>query len=728
MTEKISRKFYFGKDIRKGYFASVYNYRPRNENILERKGEIFAVLRLKANPTFDLVTAGGILLDYFHETYFEIQETSTLMALEKTVIASGKHLAKLIDNDEKVAETGVEIDLIATALVGNVAYFVKAGKGSLMILRGSELVDLTEALKDPSGESMVEVASMELEERDRLFMGTESASKYLKREKIINILEEFDVDNFPRSEKENFDHALMIIGYGLDVKSVPQEEIEPPLNIEIDERSEPEDEEILKSEGLEDEIEETGDEIDEIEKAQEEDKSYEQTLDGDIDEGGEESSDATQVRSQKTYMVFLRNAVGKIKSIPDELKQRKRVKLHQETVKVGKTKLPKKVLLGLFVGIILLSALGVGIKMAIENNEKKIQQEETKTSLDTLEAKVTELENLVTDIKLVDSAEKRTTGLQLVQEANAELKKVEGKTDVEDKVKDFKGRINNSENYLNRIIPVVSEDRLVDVASFFPDAQISDITATDTKIYLTDESQGKIYSMNLDGSSLQEEVTGLKNPTSITTDQKGKVIFLDESQDNRLAVYDTETKTTKRIAGTSTSKIGEIADIEYAEIAGGRIYLIDKTNKKVMYTEKSGDNYGLPASRFELAELATGKDIYIIDNKIYVLLDYKQGLYRFLNGQDDTPELTGLNVGEDLLSAKGMFIDGVNMYFSDQEGKRITVFEKGVTSAKFVGQYKTSEEIFKNIKDIVVNTKQQKLFVLDNSEVYGLDLKQLNEL
>jgi len=746
MTEQISRKFYFGKDIRKGYFASVYNYRPRNENILAKKGEIFAVLRLKSNPDFDLVTAGGILLDYFHETYFEIQEESTLLALEKTVISSGKHLGKLIDNDEKVSESGIEMDLIATAIVGNFAYFVRAGESGLMILRDDELVDLSVALKDPSGESLVEIASMELVSGDRLFMSTQGAVKHVDNDKIKIILEKFDIDKFPISEKDNFDHAVMIIGYEIDDQGVTKESNATPAVAEVVEAESTEDEENEVED--EKEPEEVTDDNPDMEAEEKSDVPVELTDDIELDEEGdlilpedineisEDEKSTDQVTSdhkkvKKTYMVVLDKLLLRIKAIPSLLKKKGEGKRfdREKSLNVGKFKLPKKILLGVIIILVLLAALLIGIKIAVQNNEKKVQQEETQTSLANLETKVAELENIVADVKLADSTEKRTQGIALVSESRDEISKVEGKKDVEQKVNDFKTRISDAENFLNRIIPVTKDDRLVDVASFFPDAVIGDITATDSKIYLTDSALGKIYSVNPDGTSLTEEISGLKNPSAITVDMKGKIIFLDESEDNRMAVYDIAAKTTKRVAGTSTAKIGDIADIEYAEIAGGRVYLIDTTNKKLMYVEKSGENYGLPASRFELPELSTGKDVFIIDNKIYVLAEFKQGLYRFLNGKDDTPELTGLNPGEDMLKATGMYIDGVNMYFADQANRRIAVFEKGVASSKFEGQYKAQDEkIFAGLQDLVVNTKLQKIFVLDNSEVYVLDLKEINEL
>jgi len=371
----------------------------------------------------------------------------------------------------------------------------------------------------------------------------------------------------------------------------------------------------------------------------------------------------------------------------------------------------------------------VGVRQAVKNNTEKVQTEEAQVSLEVLTQKVETLETLVAEIKLNDSTEKRQQGINEVALARAEIDKVKDFEQVKTEVEAFSARVQVADDYFNRIVPVSEDNKLVDVASFFPDASLSDVAFSSTKIFLSDSGLGKIYSVNFDGTDLQEIVSDLTNPTSLTVDTQGKVFFLDDSSENRIGIFDPTTKTTKRLAGTSTSRIGEVGSIEFAEISGGRVYLVNKTDKKVMYLEKSGDNYGLPASRFELAELVTGKDIYIIDNKIYVLAEINQGLYRFLNGQDDSPELIGLPEGEDMNKSTGMFVDGTNIYFTDPENKRVAVFDKGVQTAKFKGQYKSRDgEMFGELLDVVSVVAQGKIYTIDKSVLYELDLTGLNEL
>lgn len=750
MNESVSRKFYFSKEIQKGYLATVYNYKPRNENILARKGEVFAVLRLKSDPGFDLITAGGILLDYFHETYFEIQEASTLLALEKTVISSSKHLAKLIDNDNKVGKTGIEMDLIAMSIVDNVAYFVNAGSSALKVLREGELVDIKSALKDPSGEGMVEVASMELMPDDRILISTEAVSKLLKKDETERLLNKFDLDDFPKKEKNSYEHALMIVGYKIGEKS----EEKPTAILDTDEDDKTlgeliasEKEEVLvESEFVDDTLtldttpiiektDELGpDEKDVDDETKSEEKETQDSSD-DIDKTPEEEPTKDErepltIREEKTYKVLLTKLTNKLKLLPKRVKSSMN-KSQPELVPSRQSidKPNQKMIIIVLVLFLLSGALYVGVRQAVKNNTEKVQTEEAQVSLEVLTQKVETLENLIAEIKLNDSTEKRQEGINEVALARAEIDKVKDFEQVKTEVEAFSARVQVAEDYFNRIVPVSEDNKLVDVASFFPDASLSDVAFSSTKIFLSDSGLGKIYSVNFDGTDLQEIVSDLTNPTSLTVDTQGKVFFLDDSSENRIGIFDPTTKTTKRLAGTSTSRIGEVGSIEFAEISGGRVYLVNKTDKKVMYLEKSGDNYGLPASRFELAELATGKDIYIIDNKIYVLAEINQGLYRFLNGQDDSPELIGLPEGEDMNKSTGMFVDGTNIYFTDPENKRVAVFDKGVQTAKFKGQYKSRDgEMFGELLDVVSVVAQGKIYTIDKSVLYELDLTGLNEL
>lgn len=762
MIDQVSNKYYIPKQVKKGHWVSVYNYRPKNESILSKKGEVFAVLSLRSDPKFDLITAGGIFLDFFHETYFEIQEASTLTALEKTVKSSGKHLEKLIDKDPNVGKSGIQLDILALSVVENYAFFVKAGDAVLEFIRDDKCVNLIPALKDPTGEKTVGVASMLLEDGDRLLIGTKDVSEKYKKVDYEKILKEYDFEVLKIDEKKDEGLAMMAVSFG-EVKeevsgeemnvavagavggavvadSLVEDEVEDedletaPEDNGLETETVPVDERIVTEEKTEEaELSELEDKKDES-KEEEFDEKNEEVEDVEKSNNDEMIDEKEEVeketKSQKTYRVMLGNLAEKIKSLPDEAKSFVNEKKTGGNVSIGKTTLPKNVIIIGIIIIVLAGGLYFGIRTAITSNQEKVQEEQAAVSLAELESLVEDIENLKSEVQSSDSNEQRQQGLDLVEEAKVELESLQGIESVATEVEQYEAQIQDAEDFFNRTVAITDATPLVDVASFFPDAVVSDLVLLGNNVYMTDSGLGKIYKVNKDGSELVEVVGDLESPSSITADDRGNLIFLDNNDDNRLGVLNPETKQISRLAGTSPDRLAQVTAIEFVNILDGRIYLVNQSGSQVMYLQRSGENYGLPVTRFELAELSTGKDLQVIDNKIYVLAEYEQGLYRFLDGQDDTPTLTGLDEGEDLLGATGLFVDGVNIYFSDPATGKVLVFDKGVESARLKGQYiaRTDQQIFDSLKDLISDNSEGSLFVISNNSLYKLDLGAINEL
>lgn len=761
MIDKIPNIYYIPKQVQKGQWASVYNYRPKNENILAKKGEVFAVLNLKSDPGFDLITAGGIFLDFFHETYFEIQEESTLSALEKTVISSGKHLEKLINNDKSVSENGIQLEILALSIVDKYAYFVKAGDMTLQFLRDDNCVSLLPALKDPTGEKIVEVASMELLRGDRILLGTKALTDDYKKQDLEDVLSKFEITGLKIDEKKDSELAIMLVEFQTDdedetedmglvapavaMGAVVAEEADLETSDSLDNSDtevepEAEDDEvevINNSEELENEedtVNESNEEISDDEFTVVEDLEKPENEDDeempDNEDKPKNEKNGKNGKNGKTYQVMLDSTKAKIKSFPRSIKGFVQEKKSGGNVKVGKTELPKNMIIIGVVIILLAGGLYFGVRKAITANQEKVEQEQAQVSLTELDNKVKEIESLVVEIQTTDSNEQRQEGLALVDEANALVAELQGVESVSSEVADYEARINSAEDFFNRTVAITTSAPLVDVASFFPDASISDIALSGETIYMTDSGLGKIYSVAKDGSGLTELVSDVEGASSISVDDRGNIIFLDNNEDNRIGVLDPKTKSIKRLAGTSVSTLSQVSALEFVNILDGRIYLIDQSGARVMYMQRSGDNYGLPVSRFELAELTTGKDLQVIDNKIYTIAQIKEGLYRYLDGQDDTPQFTGLEDGDNLLGASGFYVDGVNMYFSDPSKGRVMVFDKGVETARFKGQYiaRTDGEIFNGLGDLVADNSNGSIFVISNNSLYKLDLNSVNEL
>lgn len=390
-----------------------------------------------------------------------------------------------------------------------------------------------------------------------------------------------------------------------------------------------------------------------------------------------------------------------------------------------------------FIGVVIIVVLGVlyfsitGILSSLDAKEKYREAEIHLKSAKTLVDDVDEIAPVKAKAESSDLGKQEL--FTKLTEAEDELSKIGDIEDLKKDAEELKIKISELRDLLNRTIALLNPTELIDFASSFPGSNTVDIDINNGEIFVADKEYGKIYRVSYTGGSPSELTSDLDQPRSISIDDNGDIIVLDANEDMGLSTVSIADGVVKRHAGTSTFRVGNITQIEFTDILGGRVYGIDQSLKQVVYLSRAGDGYGIPQSRFSLDELSSGVDLSINDLKIYTLADINQGLYRFYNEVDDTPSLNGLESGENLYDASALFVDGVYVIIADPGNQRVLVFEKvnpnTTTEINLIGQYvyRGDGDVFKNIKEIVADRANNKLFVLDGSKVYQLDLKELNQ-
>lgn len=318
--------------------------------------------------------------------------------------------------------------------------------------------------------------------------------------------------------------------------------------------------------------------------------------------------------------------------------------------------------------------------------------------------------------------------LSKLDEAQNDLDKAKSASSLQDDISSQESKITSLKDLLNHTIAVTDPKVLSDVGGVFPGADISDMAVGNNKVYLSDDQYGKIYQMSTSGTDLRELTSGLENPRSISLDDQGNLLIIDDNQDKKLGLVNVSDGTLTRFAGTSNSKLGTISQIEFSNVNNGNVYAIDQTANEIWRIQRSGSSYGIPQERFKMDELGQATDLAIIDLKIYFLAPVKQGLYRLYSDKDDTPTINGLAPDENLYAATALFIDDENIYIADPDNQRILVFNKDVSEIHLKAQfvYKGSDEnALRNIKEMVADRSKGKLWVLDGTKVLELDLSQL---
>jgi hypothetical protein len=388
---------------------------------------------------------------------------------------------------------------------------------------------------------------------------------------------------------------------------------------------------------------------------------------------------------------------------------------------------------GLLIVLVLVVAalLYFSIQGLIENQNLKKIEDTAKLHLDAGVKIVTDV-NAQADLlaKASGSVERKAAELVKLDNAQVELdlaktvaKFVEEATRQEQIIQSIKDKF-------DRVIPLVELNYLVDFAGKFPNANITDMVVLNNFIYVIDAKYNKLYSINYSGV-VTEVVSGLNNPRSITADDKGILIILDSDNDKSIAFVDPIAKTITRMSATSNSKLSGVSQIEFYTLTSNesRIYLLNNSDKSIGYYSRTGSNYGTYIKRNSLEEFATAKDMEIIDDRLYFLMQKNIGLYRDLGKKEDAINVTGMKIGETLLSATALYVDGTNVYVGDPSGKRILVFTKGTPEIPLIAQYVykgNDPSIFTDFKEIYTDSYNGKLFVLANSKVFVLDLKALD--
>lgn len=163
------------KEPQSGKFAQSYTYTPENEEILAKRGKIFAVVEVRGGPEIDLSLAGKLVWDSLNEEYYSDLSGPPLAALEKALSSSSAKLLSLAQKEKEkgAAETYYDLSLAVGVLWGEVVYAARVGEPVVFLERGRHVRKLL------SEETPLGVASGIAQERDILVLGSKTLREIL---------------------------------------------------------------------------------------------------------------------------------------------------------------------------------------------------------------------------------------------------------------------------------------------------------------------------------------------------------------------------------------------------------------------------------------------------------------------------------------------------------------------------------------------------------------------
>ena len=250
-------------------------------------------------------------------------------------------------------------------------------------------------------------------------------------------------------------------------------------------------------------------------------------------------------------------------------------------------------------------------------------------------------------------------------------------------------------------------------------------------VFVSEKNEGIIYKFNYEGGDVQKIGSGLNNVKSISVNDFGEVIFVDENTDRSLGLVKIEDGAVERFVGINDARLGRVVNIDAYRVADNddRLYGVRVDTKEIIQLRKGTNGYSLPELRLSDQGFGSLLDIEVNEGRIY-LLSEGQGVRRFYGQNEFENSIHGMTSNDNWNSATSLCVDKKFMYLGDTKNKRILVYTKRRGDddkiVDFIAQYDLSNvDGADKIIDLVTDKDKNLLFVLMGTKVVKIDLTLL---
>lgn len=382
-------------------------------------------------------------------------------------------------------------------------------------------------------------------------------------------------------------------------------------------------------------------------------------------------------------------------------KKEKPEKLDLSITKPRKSK-TKKILLILIVALLLVLLLKLYFQR--NKNENIIQE---KNSSD-IEEQIKQKQNQI-DSSLLYNNEERAR--EIIEELDQLMKSLSPKE--KNKIKNYEELEESLNEQIRQIQKMILISDPLELGNFStlkneanPVALVRSIK--NNKIYSLDPQNNTIYSLDLNN-----RVLSTVNDNELL---KGEKAFSSsDSQDNSYFLVNNQliTINSEEKISFNTINVDNPLAIESLGIYNNRPYLINKESNNIIRYSKSGNTFTSPLSWLKEDPGFKLKDI-AIDFSIYILDDNGQ-VFKFLEGRKE-------NFSLDVISPKSeankIALSQNYILTLDQKNQRVILYNR--EDGKFINQYYSDK--FNDLKDFIINESEKKVYLLNNTSVYELDL------
>lgn len=320
--------------------------------------------------------------------------------------------------------------------------------------------------------------------------------------------------------------------------------------------------------------------------------------------------------------------------------------------------------------------------------------------------------------------------------ALAELAKGSLLTEQVKKVEDLRNDIQSVYDLMDRVTPLTEENGSVKIITDLylkigENAKPTDFEKYGTYLYIVDNASHSVYrySPELDSiSQVANSAEVLKNPQYIAISSGYLFVYDVEVGMVMLDMNVNEPEWTFKVRPELSARtIGEVTEIAaYGEIGSpANIYILKRDEARVLKSSPAGSGYSFPEEYFRNGGFDKAVDI-LIDGNVYVYSNSSEKVYKYFIGMQDSFSISGLNVPLGKLCCGSTNVnDTGKLYIFDITNRRIISLEKptserhpgvGVLVKQYV--YRGGrDDLFNDVKDIVVDIDERVLYVLDGTRV-----------
>ena len=116
-------------------FAKCLVIEPESKELLLKKGGIYAVYEITGTANFDTALTDRVLRDILHNSYYQSDNISPIQSLEKAIVEAKEKILQLSNDALSAEPTGVQLNVTAGVLWGNVFYAVGVGDADSYLMR-----------------------------------------------------------------------------------------------------------------------------------------------------------------------------------------------------------------------------------------------------------------------------------------------------------------------------------------------------------------------------------------------------------------------------------------------------------------------------------------------------------------------------------------------------------------------------------------------------------------